>query len=97
MTAWCRRAMTMVVVAGTAAFGTLRPPIVHAAGPVSVTRVASPEKALRFEVTVAGSLDEVWAAFTTSEGLGAWLWHHCRSGRAPAARSPSLKKLPSGA
>jgi uncharacterized protein YndB with AHSA1/START domain len=78
MTVWCTRVMTMVVVAGTAAFGTLRPPIVHAAGPVSVTRVASPEKALRFEVTVAGSLDEVWAAFTTSEGLGAWLWRDVR-------------------
>ena len=31
-----------------------------AAGPVTVTRVAAPERALRFEVTVPASLDEVW-------------------------------------
>ncbi len=40
---------------------------------VRVTKIASPEKALLFEVTVPASLDEVWAAFTTSEGLSTWL------------------------
>jgi uncharacterized protein YndB with AHSA1/START domain len=49
-----------------------------AAAPVTVTRVAAPEKALRFEVTVQGSLDEVWAAFTTTEGLATWLWRDVR-------------------
>jgi uncharacterized protein YndB with AHSA1/START domain len=40
--------------------------------------VASPEKALRFEVIVPGSLDQVWAAFTTNGGLAAWLWRDVR-------------------
>jgi uncharacterized protein YndB with AHSA1/START domain len=50
----------------------------RAAGPVTVTKIASPQKALRFEVTVPGSLDDVWAAFTTSEGLATWLWRNVR-------------------
>jgi uncharacterized protein YndB with AHSA1/START domain len=50
----------------------------RAAGPVTVTRVASPEKALRFEVTVPGSLDQVWTAFTTTDGLATWLWRDVR-------------------
>jgi uncharacterized protein YndB with AHSA1/START domain len=50
----------------------------HAAGPVTVTKVTSPAKALRFEVTVPGSLDEVWAAFTTADGLASWLWREVR-------------------
>lgn len=49
-----------------------------AAGPVIVTRVAAPERALRFDVTVPASLDEVWAAFTTSDGLATWLWRDTR-------------------
>jgi uncharacterized protein YndB with AHSA1/START domain len=53
-------------------------PRLHAAGPVSVTKIATPEKALRFEVLVPGSLDAVWAAFTTSEGLATWLWRDVR-------------------
>jgi uncharacterized protein YndB with AHSA1/START domain len=52
--------------------------IALAAGPVSVTRVATPERALRFEVTVPASLDEVWAAFTTTDGLATWLWRDTR-------------------
>jgi uncharacterized protein YndB with AHSA1/START domain len=52
--------------------------VARAAGPVTVTRVASPEKALRFEVIVPGSLDQVWAAFTTNDGLAAWLWRDVR-------------------
>ena len=49
-----------------------------AAGPVTVTKISSPEKALRFEVIVSGSLDDVWAAFTTPDGLAAWLWRDVR-------------------
>ena len=45
---------------------------------VSVQRVLSPEKALRFEVTVPASLDAVWEAFTTKKGLETWLWRDAR-------------------
>jgi uncharacterized protein YndB with AHSA1/START domain len=41
--------------------------------PVKVTRVPAPNKALIFEVTLPASLDDVWAAFTTSDGLSTWL------------------------
>jgi uncharacterized protein YndB with AHSA1/START domain len=50
----------------------------RAAGPVTVTKIAAPEKALRFEVTVPASLDQVWAAFTTRDGLATWLWSDVR-------------------
>jgi uncharacterized protein YndB with AHSA1/START domain len=53
-------------------------PSARAAGPVTVTRVEKPEKALRFEVTVPGTLDQVWAAFTTHDGLATWLWRDVR-------------------
>jgi uncharacterized protein YndB with AHSA1/START domain len=43
-----------------------------------VTRLAAPQKALRFEVTVPASLDQVWTAFTTKEGLATWLWPDVR-------------------
>ena len=46
---------------------------VWAQGPVQVTRVPAPHKALIFEVKVPASLDAVWTAFTTSEGLSTWL------------------------
>jgi uncharacterized protein YndB with AHSA1/START domain len=49
-----------------------------AASPVTVTKITSPERALRFEVTVAASVDEVWAAFTTNDGLATWLWRDTR-------------------
>jgi len=62
-----------MVLLGAGSAGTVR-----AAGPVTVTKVAGPEKALRFEVTVPGSLDEVWAAFTTTDGLATWLWRDTR-------------------
>jgi uncharacterized protein YndB with AHSA1/START domain len=42
-------------------------------GPVHVTRVAAPARALVFEVTLPASLDDVWNAFTTSDGLSTWL------------------------
>ena len=41
--------------------------------PVQVTRVPAPRKALIFEVTIPAPLDEVWKAFTTSDGLSTWL------------------------
>ena len=40
---------------------------------VQVTRIAGPEKALLFEVSVPAPIDDVWTAFTTSEGLSTWL------------------------
>ena len=42
-------------------------------GPVHVTRIPAPAKALVFEITLPASLDDVWNAFTTSEGLSTWL------------------------
>jgi uncharacterized protein YndB with AHSA1/START domain len=66
------------LVAVTMLLGSRAQPVAHAAGPVTVTKVAAPERALRFEVTVPGSLDEVWAAFTTSDGLATWLWRDTR-------------------
>jgi uncharacterized protein YndB with AHSA1/START domain len=62
-----------VVLQGTA------PPQAPAPSPVAVTRIATPEKALRFEVTVPGSIDDVWTAFTTTEGLSTWLWRDVRT------------------
>lgn len=46
--------------------------------PVQVTKVSAPEKALQFEVVVPGSLDDVWAAFSTESGLATWLWRDVR-------------------
>jgi uncharacterized protein YndB with AHSA1/START domain len=45
-----------------------------AAGPVTTTKVATPEKALRFEVTVPASIDDVWRAFASGDGLATWLY-----------------------
>jgi uncharacterized protein YndB with AHSA1/START domain len=45
----------------------------HAAANVSVTTDASPHKSLKLEVSVPASLDAVWHAFSTSEGLSTWL------------------------
>lgn len=50
----------------------------RAAGPVTVTKLSSPEKALRFEVTVPASVNDVWTAFTTKAGLETWLWKEVR-------------------
>jgi len=44
-------------------------------GPVKVTKSDSPEKSLLFEVTVPTTVNEVWRAFTTKEGLQEWLWY----------------------
>lgn len=41
--------------------------------PVQVTKVPAPHKALVFEITIPASIDAVWKAFTTSEGLSTWL------------------------
>jgi uncharacterized protein YndB with AHSA1/START domain len=42
-------------------------------GPVHATKLSEPVKALVLEVTLPASLDDVWSAFTTSEGLSTWL------------------------
>jgi uncharacterized protein YndB with AHSA1/START domain len=67
--------MIAILVLGLAAGAAL--PQEQADG-VTVSRLSRPEKALRFEVTVPGSLGDVWAAFTTPEGLSAWLWRDVR-------------------
>jgi len=36
--------------------------------------VSAPEKALRFEVLVPATVEDVWTAFTTNAGLATWLW-----------------------
>lgn len=56
------------------------PPSAPAPAPsaVTVTRESAPEKALRFEVTLPASVDDVWAALATSEGLETWLWRDAR-------------------
>ena len=49
-----------------------------AASPVTVARLDKPEKALRFEAIVSAPVDEVWKAFTTSEGLQTWIWRDAK-------------------
>ena len=51
---------------------------VQAPGPVTVQKIAAPAKALRFEVLVPASLDDVWTAFTTEAGLETWIWKEAR-------------------
>jgi len=41
---------------------------------VTVTKISSPDKALKMEVTVPATVDQVWRAFTTKAGLEEWLW-----------------------
>jgi uncharacterized protein YndB with AHSA1/START domain len=48
-----------------------------APNPVTTTRISAPEKALKFEVVVPASVDDVWKAFTTKEGMQTWLWRDC--------------------
>lgn len=48
------------------------------AGPVTIYKVASPEKALRFEVTIPAPVADVWTALSTAEGLATWLWRDTR-------------------
>ena len=67
----------------TLLFGLALTPLATLAQPVpptavTVTRINTPEKALRFEVTVSASLDDVWTALTTREGLATWLWRDVR-------------------
>jgi uncharacterized protein YndB with AHSA1/START domain len=42
-------------------------------GAVDVTVTRAPEKRLDFEVVVPATLDQVWQAFTTADGLVTWL------------------------
>jgi uncharacterized protein YndB with AHSA1/START domain len=46
-------------------------------GPVQVTKVKEPRKELRFQVVIPAPVEQVWQAFTTSEGLMTWLWQDC--------------------
>ena len=48
------------------------------ASPVSTQRIATPQKALQFEVVVPASLDDVWQAMSTKAGLETWLWRDTR-------------------
>jgi uncharacterized protein YndB with AHSA1/START domain len=73
-----KRMRTASLIVGTALLTWSILSAAPAAGPVTVARMASPEKALRFEVVVLGSLDQVWAAFTTNDGLATWLWSDVR-------------------
>ncbi len=47
--------------------------LAFAQGPVKVTKASAPVKALIFEADIPALLDEVWAAFTTNDGLSTWL------------------------
>jgi uncharacterized protein YndB with AHSA1/START domain len=42
-------------------------------GAVQVTKTLQPEKRLDFDVEVPASLDDVWKAFTTAEGMTTWV------------------------
>jgi uncharacterized protein YndB with AHSA1/START domain len=46
-------------------------------GPVQVTKVSEPRKELRFQVVIPAPVEQVWQAFSTSEGLMTWLWQDC--------------------
>ena len=64
----------------TALMGLLVIPLLFATDPpvaVKVTRLETPEKALKFEVTIPGTPSDVWTAFTTGPGLDTWLWSDC--------------------
>jgi len=45
---------------------------------IRVERLTAPEKALRFSVIVPATVDDVWTAMTTSEGLKTWIWSDAR-------------------
>lgn len=45
---------------------------------VRVEKLATPEKMLRFQITVPATVDDVWNAFTTREGVTTWLWSDAR-------------------
>jgi uncharacterized protein YndB with AHSA1/START domain len=64
-----RIALTLFCAAAACAAYQEKPPSL-----VRVTKIAAPEKALKFEVLVPAPVDQVWAAFTTKEGLATWLW-----------------------
>jgi uncharacterized protein YndB with AHSA1/START domain len=49
-----------------------------ATAPVTVTKLDKPEKTLRLEAIVPAPVDEVWKAFTTSEGLETWIWRKAK-------------------
>jgi uncharacterized protein YndB with AHSA1/START domain len=63
--------LKLILLTTTAAVAFAQGPA--AQSPVKLTRQATPEKALIFEVTIPASRSAVWQAFTTSEGLSTWL------------------------
>jgi uncharacterized protein YndB with AHSA1/START domain len=46
-------------------------------GDVSVTKTATPERRLDFEVILPATPEAVWEALSTSAGLSTWLWRDC--------------------
>jgi uncharacterized protein YndB with AHSA1/START domain len=67
----------MTALAASAALHATPTQTIRATDPVTVTKIPSPRKALKFEVVVPASLDDVWAALTTKAGLQTWLWRDC--------------------
>lgn len=68
--------MIALMVASLLLAQTASPP--SAGGHVTMVKVQSPEKALRFEITVPAPLGDVWTAFSTTDGLATWLWSDVR-------------------
>jgi len=69
-----KRSFLLLLIVATQAFASSD--VVHE-GPVTVTKVREPKKELRFDVLVPAPREDVWQAFTTSEGLETWLWKDC--------------------
>ncbi|HEY3840603.1 MAG TPA: SRPBCC domain-containing protein [Bryobacteraceae bacterium] len=55
----------LLLIAASTAFGQ--------ASHVTITKDAIPHRSLKFEVTIPASLETVWHAFSTSDGLSTWL------------------------
>jgi uncharacterized protein YndB with AHSA1/START domain len=68
------------------------------ASPVTLTRSDQPVKSLKFEVIVPGTVDQVWDAFTTADGLASWLWRDVRVDARPGGDwPPSFRRAPAAA
>jgi uncharacterized protein YndB with AHSA1/START domain len=66
--------VALAVPGGAAGAAAAQPAVERSTrGAVTVTITRAPEKRLDFEVVVPASLDEVWQAFTTADGLVGWL------------------------
>jgi len=69
--------MNFLAVLVAATFSFLVPQTEQVGG-VSVERIQKPRKELRFSVVVPANVEDVWQAFTTSDGLKTWLWSDVR-------------------